>query len=178
MTTLEGGTIGGPEFPLWVPNDDTPLIPLQAMFIAAQQSVLDALTGLRGRMQSVQVVTHSSATPVFDDASGWSNQNAYVHIMGERYCYFFAQLKKTGSNLSVPSDGNINNLTLGQLSEKYWPRSESGLSSGDAGRLVAAYANAAGEVRLTALNSGNDLLVNQNITVVGGWILQDPIPST
>lgn len=178
MTTLEGGSIGGPEFPLWVPNDDTPLIPLQAMFIAAQQSVLDNLTKLRTRMQSVQTVNHTTGTPVFDDAAGWTTQLAQVRILGESLCHFFLSLKKATSNLAVPSTGDIQNAMLGQLNEKYWPRAESDLSAGSAGRLAAGYANAAGEVRLSALNSGTDVIVGNYITLSGAWILQNPIPST
>lgn len=166
MTTLPGDTVGDDTYPIWVPNDDTPLVPLQALFIAQANSMVTQLNRLNA--QRLSTVSH---TDKFTPGGDWKLIDSTLTVYGEQYATFFIELQRLHTAVSVPSDGNLANLVVGQLDGSWGPDRQTPLVSSVTGRVLHGYVLATGEVKIAAINSGSDIAVNDHITLGGGFVM-------
>lgn len=160
-------------FVIEYPDEDTPAAPVSGLFAILANSVLAALKRLKKQVQSTQTFT-DKFTPVSAD---WSVDGNVLHVYGEIHGYLFLSLIAK-HDITVPADGNMVNLIVGNMDPGYNANSQAVLSAGSAGRLLSAYTLNDGTVKLSAMNSGTNIKAGDNITL-GGYIpLDNPVRST
>lgn len=172
MATI--GAANDPQsFVITVPDEDTPAVPFSGLFTPMANSVLAALVRLKNQVQSIQ-----SFTDKITSVPGWSIQFQLITVLGENLAQMHLQLKKTGSNLPVPTNGNMANVIVANFKPGFEPQAECNFGAGDTGRTLAGYGLADGTIKLAAINSGADINVDDVISLVGVFILNNPVRSS
>lgn len=167
------GTDPSVDIPLWVPDDDTPLLPWQALFITSANSALTQLQRVLARQRS-QVLYIDK----IDAQANWSIQDQKLRVIGETWAYLQVTFKRTGSRVVVPSDGNFAPIIVGAVKDpRLVPESLAALGSTDTGRLAAGHILNSGEIKLDAINSGLDIQVGDLITLAGAYPLDTWVDS-
>jgi hypothetical protein len=159
-------------FVITYPDESTPAVPFSGLFSILANSVLNALVRLKRQVQSEQTFT-DKFTPVSAD---WTVDSQVLRVYGEIHGYLFLSLIAKHA-ISVPANGNMENLIVGNMEAGYSANAQAVLSSGSAGRLAAGYTLADTTVKLAALNSGTNIAQGDTITL-GGYIpLAAPVRS-
>lgn len=160
-------------FVLTIPDESTPAVPFSGLFTPFGNSVLDALVRLKKQVQSVQGFGDKiTAVP------GWQILFQALTVYGENVAQMHLQLQKTGSSYPVPTDGNMANAIVANFKPGFEPQAECNFGGGDTGRTLSAYGLADGSIKLSAMNSGYDIKVGDNVSLVGMFILNNPVRSS
>lgn len=160
-------------FSLTVPDEDTPAVPFSSLFVPMANSILEQLVLLKNRVQSMQTFDDKvSAVP------GWSIQFQWVIVYGENIANLHLQLKRTGANITVPNTGNMANQIVANMKSGFEAQGESALGPADTGRELAGYVTSDGTVKLSSSSSGYDIATNDVISLVGMFILNNPVRSS
>lgn len=159
---------------LTLPDENTPASPFSAMFQPMANSFLAALVRLKNQLQSMQHFTDKVS--LVD--SNWAITAQTITVYGENLALLHLQMQRKKTTLSVPSDGNLANPIIAKFAAGFEPQAESGFQAGDSGRLIAGYALSDGNIKLAAVNSGKDIAVDDYITLVGNYILNNPVYSS
>lgn len=160
-------------FVLTIPDEDTPAVPFSGMFTPMANSFLAALVRLKKQVQSMQ-----NFSDAVTGVSGWQITYQNLIIFGENIGMLHLTLQKTGSALTVPSNGNIGNVTVAQFKAGYEPQGECQFGGGDTGRNLSAYGLSDGTIRLASMNNGYDVAVNDSISLIGTFVLNNPVRSS
>lgn len=104
-------------------------------------------------------------------ASGWTVDSQRYRRVGDIIHVYFT-FTRTGSAITVPTNGNISNTAIATLPAGFRPVTYGQpLVTGPAGPLVACYANTSGQVDLAAVAPGTDLSTSGQQLSTGGIIL-------
>lgn len=161
------------DIPLWVPGEDSSLLPWQAPFITQANSMLAQMQRIQARMRSNVLFVDK-----IDAQAGWEVVVQKLAVIGETWAYLQLTLQKKTSPLEVPSDGNFIPHIVGSIKDpRLVPQSLSHLGSTDTGRLAAAHVLNSGEIKLDAINSGRDIAVGDILTLAGAYPLDDWVDS-
>jgi hypothetical protein len=161
------------DIPLWVPNGDRDLTPLAAAFIMQANTTLVQIQRLLSRQRSMVLYTDK-----FQASKNWVVNDQKLRIIGETWGYLELTVQRKGARIKVPTDGNFEPIILGAISDTAMaPQSLASLSSTKTGRAAVGHVLNSGEVKLDALNSGRDILVNDIISLAGPFPLDDWIDS-
>jgi hypothetical protein len=161
------------DIPLWVPDDDTTLTPVQALFISNANSTLTQMKRVLSRMRS-QVLFIDK----IEAQKNWTILDQKLRIIGETWCYLQLKIQRTGGTLAVPSNGNFVPQIVGAVTDaRLVPQSEAHIGSTDTGRLAAGHILNSGEIKLDAINSGLDIHHNDVLTLCGPFPLDNWVDS-
>jgi hypothetical protein len=161
------------DIPLWIPGGESDLTPLRAAFVMQANSTLLQIQRALTRMRSSVLYTDK-----FQPGANWFVLEQKIRVVGETWAYLELTLQRRVKKYAVPSSGNFKPIILGAIGDTALvPQSLAGLSSTKQGRLCVAHVLNSGEVRLDAINSGADILVNDIITLAGAYPLDDYIDS-
>lgn len=105
-------------------------------------------------------------------ASGWSITSQTVRRVGKTVAVYVA-FERTGSAISVPSDGNIGNTQFGTLSAAYRPEAglQGTLSSSAAGPVHVGYVLSSGVMGITAIAPGATVNTGDTFALGGTWFV-------
>ncbi|EMQ98337.1 hypothetical protein [Paeniglutamicibacter gangotriensis] len=78
-------------------------------------------------------------------------------------------LTYVGAPVSVPGNGNITNVIIGQVDEGFRPRYMGSLTTGHTGPLAAAAVHSGGEMALAAVAPGTTIAGGTAFTFQGMW---------
>lgn len=161
------------DIPLWVPGSDSDLTPLAAAFIMTANTTLTQMQRVLSRMRSQVLYTDK-----FQAGANWIAVEQKLRIIGETWGYLELTLQRTKSKLPVPDDGNFTPVTLGAIADAdLVPQSLSSLSSTKQGRAATGHVLSSGEVKLDSINNGDDIAIDEIITLAGPFPLDNWIDS-
>jgi hypothetical protein len=166
-----GKTALGP-FALRVPQAG-PIGSLTDPFEVYATDTLAALRQFLRRLHSQYLLQGADA---IDPEPGWARADevspSKVRAIGEVWAYGQFTLRRTGDDITVPSNGDITPLKVGAIaSEAMWPISLARLVSSNAGVMAVGHTNSTGDVWLDALATGSKIETNDIITLGGMWPL-------
>jgi hypothetical protein len=144
-----------------------------AAFIMQANTTLVQIQRLLSRQRSMVLYTDK-----FQASKNWVVNDQKLRIIGETWGYLELTVQRKGARIKVPTDGNFEPIILGAISDTAMaPQSLASLSSTKTGRAAVGHVLNSGEVKLDALNSGRDILVNDIISLAGPFPLDDWIDS-
>lgn len=165
----------GDQFPIWVPDETTDLVPLATPFTNLANSVAGQLNHIKA--QSTSIITRSD---VINGGTGWSINSQRLTIAAEVVAVVYIEFKRTGAAISAGSSGtsgNLTNVQLGSMISGYNAQSEVPLTSGATGRGAHGHILHDGGVWLDSISGTNQIATNDVISLGGAFVLDNPIPS-
>lgn len=106
--------------------------------------------------------------------AGWEISSGTFNIYGRQVCMTLT-IKRTGANVSVPTNGNISNQNLVQIDEDFRPPTGTVAGCGSSGTMIGAYVSTAGYVTIGAVPGGTTMNTNDSFSVYSSWVLDhDP----
>ncbi len=159
---------------IWQYAPDDPRTPFDDTLNLGQSSTSIAVGQLKSRVTAVegkQAPTGAASAAVA--ATGWSlSTNIGVKIGKTAFVNF--TFTRTGSAITVPSDGNVSNTLMASLAAGFAilnAMGGCGLSSTHTGPLASAYINTAGDIYLAAVAPGSTIPTGAAFSFFGTYPL-------
>lgn len=120
------------------------------------------------------LVPPTSSGGFFTFSSGWAASSGgnsgvnYITLAGAVIVQIYVSFFRTGGAITVPSNGNISNVTVGTVSVK--PQSIIALPSGSAGRLAHWTIDSDGSVQLVAVAPGTNIATGDGFSLSGLYL--------
>lgn len=147
---------------VWQYGEDDARDTFSELLNIGQDSISDAIAADRARLDALEAAGTLStlSTGIATASSGWSIQSQ-TGRKKNGIAFIYIRFERTGSAITVPSDGNVGPSVMGTLNSG-WQRA-SGLlvhalkHSGEVGPLVSGYINSSNELTLGAVAPGATL---------------------
>jgi hypothetical protein len=168
------GTTALESFSLPVPVAG-PIGSLRDPFEAYATGVLSQIRQVLRRLHSQHLLQEEDALVTVDE---WELapevSPSKVRAIGEVWAYGQFTVRRTGGDLTVPSDGNFAGKHIGTIgTEAMFPISLARLVSSNAGVMAVGHTDSTGEVWLDAVATGSKIETGDIITLGGMWPLHD-----
>lgn len=158
-----------------------PTDPENDSFEDPTEPFIDMATSMLHELQ--RVLARFRSLVLFQDAveatDGWILDKSKLRVIGEAQGYLEVDFTRDGPTIVVPSNGDFDSIIVANITdERLRPQSLAFLGSANIGRLAMGYALNDGSIKLSSLNSGQNIEDGDHFSLVGGpWPMDDWLDS-
>ena len=158
-------------------SDSTEIFPLSDF--NANMDKLDNVLAKYGAHLPQDATENRSISQWADIASGWSfgpvEDQTNKLIRRGMWCFIEVFAKRTGANISNPSNGNIGNTLVMTLKEPYRPAEHTPIQTLNQGRMVGGYIDKNGGIYIASLTNTGNHNTNHSVNIGAWYILENAV---